>query len=678
MESAALDSILTRHKEWLESNGERGERADLSGADLRSVPLSCADLRQAILVRVDLEGAHLADVRLSGADLTEARLTRAHLERVDLREARLVNADLEAADLSTVRHLKGTQLGGCNVAFVTWPPGFDIPGLELAKESARNYGVQLVSLLMACLYSWLTIGSAERLDLITNASATFFPFLEVSLPLVGFYFVAPLILFALYLSFYLHLEILWERLASLPAVFPDGLNLAQKVDPPLVDVLIERQMLHIHSDPRQRGGSSRVRLALAFIIVNRLVPVTLAFYWLTYLPRHEPLGTALHLVLLFASLAASRIFWLTLRRTLQRRISDVRLRRRLPLFGWGATLVAVVALSWGVLAGPRLPWGDFFYVDLSYQEISTPRGEGGGDGSDPDGAPSQGARLAGRNLRFGRLEGAFLVQADLERARLEGSSLRLADLRRAQLDHADLRHADLWRARLGGADLLQARLVGADLAEADLRKASLQRADLRRANLLHTVLDQARLPRARLDGAVLRGASMEGAEMELAQLSGAYFSQARMKGAQLFLADLRGAQFWKSDLRQAQFVLADLSRANLSHANLQEGDLSQADLTGADLTGADLRGVRLVFTRLDGARLLKADLRNAVLVGAQLKGADLRGSRLEGADLTDAWIDNANLAGIDLSSVRGLTREQAAIARTDRRTVLPRFVEGSR
>ena len=44
MEQAKLNKILENHKLWLKTNGEQGERADLSYADLRYADLSYADL----------------------------------------------------------------------------------------------------------------------------------------------------------------------------------------------------------------------------------------------------------------------------------------------------------------------------------------------------------------------------------------------------------------------------------------------------------------------------------------------------------------------------------------------------------------------------------------------------------------------------------------------------------
>ena len=64
MTKAELDKILDNHELWLSSGGKKGERADLSSADLRSADLSSADLRSA-----DLSSANLRYANLRSADL---------------------------------------------------------------------------------------------------------------------------------------------------------------------------------------------------------------------------------------------------------------------------------------------------------------------------------------------------------------------------------------------------------------------------------------------------------------------------------------------------------------------------------------------------------------------------------------------------------------------------------
>ena len=80
MEQAKLDKILDNHKLWLQTNGEEGERADLSSANLRSANLRYADLSYADLRSADLSSANLRYANLRSADLRYADLRSADLD----------------------------------------------------------------------------------------------------------------------------------------------------------------------------------------------------------------------------------------------------------------------------------------------------------------------------------------------------------------------------------------------------------------------------------------------------------------------------------------------------------------------------------------------------------------------------------------------------------------------
>ena len=75
-----LDKIIDNHKLWLSSAGEKGERANLSYADLRSANLSYADLRYANLSYANLRSANLSYADLRYANLSYADLRYANLD----------------------------------------------------------------------------------------------------------------------------------------------------------------------------------------------------------------------------------------------------------------------------------------------------------------------------------------------------------------------------------------------------------------------------------------------------------------------------------------------------------------------------------------------------------------------------------------------------------------------
>ena len=57
MDKKELDYVISKHKEWI--NGDEGEYASLSHADLRGANLRYADLSHADLSNADLRGADL-------------------------------------------------------------------------------------------------------------------------------------------------------------------------------------------------------------------------------------------------------------------------------------------------------------------------------------------------------------------------------------------------------------------------------------------------------------------------------------------------------------------------------------------------------------------------------------------------------------------------------------------
>ena len=99
MNASDLKAILDSHKQWLDSDGETGERADLHEANLYGANLRWANLREANLRGVDLREANLHGASLRRADLCDADLCRADLRDADLRWADLRGVDLCRANL---------------------------------------------------------------------------------------------------------------------------------------------------------------------------------------------------------------------------------------------------------------------------------------------------------------------------------------------------------------------------------------------------------------------------------------------------------------------------------------------------------------------------------------------------------------------------------------------------
>ena len=148
-----LRGIIEKHYLWL-AGDPNGERADLSGADLRE-----ADFGGANLSRSDLSGASLRRANLSGANLSEANLRGCNLRGADLRLADLRGADLIGANLSGANlreanlylanfngaNLSGANLNGANLSGAKFITDEDIKYPMNCPEKGSFIGFKKVS-----------------------------------------------------------------------------------------------------------------------------------------------------------------------------------------------------------------------------------------------------------------------------------------------------------------------------------------------------------------------------------------------------------------------------------------------------------------------------------------------------------------------------------------------------
>jgi uncharacterized protein YjbI with pentapeptide repeats len=141
--------------------------------------------------------------------------------------------------------------------------------------------------------------------------------------------------------------------------------------------------------------------------------------------------------------------------------------------------------------------------------------------------------------------------------------------------------------------LRQRHLENAVFYNADLREADLTRAQLQGASLARAQLQGASLEGAQLQGASLREAQLQGASLEGAQLQGASLDDAELQGASLDGAQLQGASLARAQLQGASLDYAQLQGASLDDEQLQGASLREAQLQGASLEGAQLQGTSL-------------------------------------------------------------------------------------
>ena len=420
-----------------------------------------------------------------------ASLQYANLDSASLQGANLLGANLRGTILTNIVSLQLQQLGGADLSnamlsgAISWHDQ-----LGQVEELSRNSRTTFFAVLGAWVYSWLTLATTTDSELLINSISSPLPIIQTPVPIAGFYAIAPLILLALYLYLHIYMQKLWLALAALPAFFPDGRSLEEHAYPWLMISLIRSHVprLRCHRSPFL-GLTSVLLIITAWVIV----PLTLAGFWLRYLPRSDWLVTCLHVVILIVATCLGAAFYQRTRETL-RGIRQIAFpwRERLSshwfyaiCLGFAAMFGIALLVSDGVINGVpaersatvRTPFHQvliprFFrslgyipFLDLTDQKLSVKLSgwSGNTDDAGEQVAYVSKARLQFRRLRYANLEGAYLANADLTGV----------DLRGANLQHADLRYARLWGATLDGAVMHQADLEGANFRATNLNNVIL-------------------------------------------------------------------------------------------------------------------------------------------------------------------------------------------------------------
>ncbi len=148
-----LDMILLKHKRWLDTDGQEGERADLSYTDLRYVDLLWYMYTNSMMY-VDLEYANLRGANLTHAGLYRVKLFHADLKDADLSYADLRHAVLRCSDLAFANlagaDLKGADLGWTRL-FHADLTGANLSAADLKYANLRHANLEGVNLLGADL-----------------------------------------------------------------------------------------------------------------------------------------------------------------------------------------------------------------------------------------------------------------------------------------------------------------------------------------------------------------------------------------------------------------------------------------------------------------------------------------------------------------------------------------------
>jgi uncharacterized protein YjbI with pentapeptide repeats len=458
----------------------------------------------------------------------------------------------------------------------------DLDAARKVVEDAAAVSAGLwFSYLSLLLYLAIAVGSVTHKDLLLESPLRL-PILNVDLPLVAFFVLAPFMFLVSHAYTLIHFVMLAQKAGALD----DEVN-AHYGDAPDTREGFRRQLpsnifVQLLAGPGDiRMGGLGVLLSLIVWITLVLAPVLLLLLiQVQFLPYHNEAVTLWHRAMVLADVI---LLWALWPAVLESRSTITRPSpKRHP----------VLAL-WGLIA-----------IGLAFTAITFP-GErleewvGSKQWIPPNTVT---AWLGARDLDGTAIKTSLhdlLVEGPIdERLRRRKSPFSNTLVLPGFDAPAATKSGDPSKLDSGKPILVLVgrRLEGVDFRNADLRKVELAGVRLQGANLRYAWLQGAWLTGVPLQGASLESAKLQGASLEKAQLSGASLKDAQLQGAWLFKADVRGAS-----LEQAQLQNTSLKDARLEGTSLKDAKLQGADFRGSKLEGSDLSGAELACANFSDA-----------------------------------------------------------------------------
>lgn len=464
------------------------------------------------------------------------------------------------------------------------------------EDAASISGGLWLSYLFTLFYIGIAAGAVTHVDLLLENRVKL-PFLQVDLPLVAFFTLAPILFVISHAYTLMYFVLLAAKAGTFNAILekkipdPDAMP-ARDISPERAAELRETRLglrrqlpsntfVQFLAGPRdiRDGGLGLLLKAVAWISLVIGPVLLLLFLQIQFLPYHLEWVTW---VQRFALLADVALLWFLWPAVLASR-GELQWPR--PWRSPASTLGSLITISLAVIIA-RFP-GEWMDEHVGNKQWIRPNPVTAWLGAtDPMGEPK---RTSFHDLlfkgdvddvtlrrkspfsntlvlsKFDLLKAAKIDNLDrvtetwtLKGRHFENAVFNGADLRKANMDGANLRGANLYQAKLQGARFYDSELQGARLENAELQCASLGRAKLQGSSLAGAVLLGAYAEEVNLQAASLKGANLQAAVLLKAELQDTSLREAKLQGASLQTAELEGAEFDNEQLAISADTVPDV------------------------------------------------------------------------------------------------------------------------
>lgn len=510
----------------------------------------------------------------------------------------------------------------------------------LVNEQSERMVAIWATLLGACTFLALAAFGTDHRDLFLRSPLALPPPIAITIDLVGFYVVAPMLIVTLHLY-------LLVKLLLLDQAYRNFEGQTRRDAPIRTDRLQVRKHLNttvfiqaLNAWRNREGGSSGLAWLLFSVLALTIVllpVITLLLAQARFLPYQSESVNLIHRLLLGIDTFAIGI---VLRRITVPLKGKPSLAAHLLRGASYTALGAVTLTAWVILTFPmecygeatdialddekepwlcldsnafvqRLPIKQIYVLWPNDQWSLSIAGDSGIRGGTlqlsrhdlVDETTIGGTKYVGISLD---LRNRSFVNADLSGTDLRSSNFEHARMQLANLEDANLEDARFGEAQMLGVVLHGSALMGADFSETRMQGAQLSRSNLRGANFSY----------AWLQGADFERASMEGSDFEGAQLQGAYFSRARLQGSNFTDTRMHGTNFSRATMAGSDFTAANLQGAILVRADMRAADFSAAEMQGTTIIAAQVDGANFDDTRLEGAYFQSTSVWRSTNIGS--------------------------------------------------------------
>ncbi len=517
MERKTLEEIkviLDQHHLMLKTNRKPGTRADLSYHDFSDLDLSGLDFSE-----VNLEGANFSvnprpilkdnihsrvgenTAILKGTKFNHANLRKAvffkkpipnrelrpneeiQTDSADVTNATFHDADLTEVDLSELTTLTAHQLARANLTNAKLPDtiGKFESGLNSVTETTKNAKHLYQIVLAASGYLILTMATSTPISLLIDDRTPLSPLHTSSVP-YSFALVWGIILYVFfYIYSQIHLIKVMEKIGQLPAVFPDGLRVNQKITPWLTNELINshipwlvKRNLKKKVTPNTEARYRKIKLfnvlvkffpgyfnstlaKLQWLLIHLLnwwiVPVIIIFVWGTYIKTHKFLPAMIHMLSYILAVYVSIIFIRRTKRNLSQKLSST-LSTTIMYCLPAMVLIFMISFTYVAIYGSKKSNFEFLYLNIDGEDLSVvPTDWDRLDSTYKNILRIHGRNFNNRNLRFMILSNSNgdrsnFYNADLYGANISNSYFRNANFGSANFDSLNLYDVSLYDATI--------------------------------------------------------------------------------------------------------------------------------------------------------------------------------------------------------------------------------------